>query len=203
MGWAIAIGILLVLVIVLFAPVEARATIGRGFRYTVSVSWLGLRFFHIDSARPKPPKPKTQAAKPGKKISWTRLANLRSGRAALKIAKDRRVRNFVWLTAKRAMRTVELVKAHFVVTAGLGDPVLMGLAAGMMSYVRPGVHAWDGRVRVEFEPDFGRRWHLEGEVLLYTRPFWWLYLAATILCSRIFWRTWKTWKIESRPKTPA
>jgi hypothetical protein len=70
----------------------------------------------------------------------------------------------------------------------------------MMSYVRPGLHAWDGRVRLEFEPDFGRRWHVEGEVLIYTRPFWWLYLGACVLCSPTFWRTWKMWKIESAPK---
>ena len=123
MGWTIAIGILLLLVILLFAPVEARATLERGLRFTVSVSWLGLRFVHIDSARPKPPKPKTEARPPKrKKVSWTKFANLRSGKAALKIAKDSRVRSFAWRTVKRALRTTELVKAHFVVTAGLGDP---------------------------------------------------------------------------------
>ncbi|HEY3814998.1 MAG TPA: hypothetical protein VGL66_17405 [Caulobacteraceae bacterium] len=200
MVWAIVLGIALILVIVLFAPVEARATLERGFRYTVRVSWLGLRFVYIDSARPRAPKPKTQASKPHKKIAWTKFANLRSGRAALNIAKDRQVRSFVWRTAKRSMRAVELVKAHFVVTAGLGDPILMGLAAGMMSYVRPGLHAWDGRVKIEFEPDFGRRWHVEGELLLYTRPFWWLYIGATLLCSRTVWRVWKMWKVETAPK---
>ncbi|HWE45040.1 MAG TPA: hypothetical protein VG407_03345 [Caulobacteraceae bacterium] len=202
MGWTIAIGILLILVILLFAPIEARATLERRMRYTLSVSWLGLRFVHIDSARPKPPKPKTQASPkaPGKKVKWTRFANLRSGRAALKVAKDIRIRSFAWRTARRCTRAVELVKAHFVVTAGLGDPILMGLAAGMMSYVRPGLHAWDGRVRLEFEPDFGRRWHVEGEVLLYTRPAWWLYIGCTVLLSRTFWRALKMWKVESRAK---
>ena len=202
MGWAIAIGILLILVVLLFAPVEARATLERRLRVTVRVSWLGLRFVHIDSADPKPPKPKTQA-RPRGKLDWTRFANLRSGRAALKVLKDSRVRSLAWRTAQRSVRAVELVKAHFVVTAGLGDPVLMGLAASLMSSVRPGVHAWDGRVRLEFEPDFGRRWHVEGEVLLYTRPFWWLYIGATILLSKTFWRAWRLWKTESAPRRPA
>jgi hypothetical protein len=200
MGWTIAIGILLILVILLFAPVEFRATLERRLRFTVSVSWLGLRFVHIDSADPKPPKPKTAASKPHKTFAWTRYANLRSGRAALKVLKDSHVRSLAWRTVRRCKRAVELVKAHFVVTAGLGDPVLMGLAAGLMSSVRPGVHAWDGRVRLEFEPDFGRRWHVEGEVVLFTRPFWWLYIGATLLCSRTLWRAWRMWKTESRPK---
>ena len=201
MVWVIATGILLILAIVLFAPIEARMTLERRLRWTVKVSWLGLRLVYVDSANPKPPKPKTQASKPGKKIDWSKFANLRAGRAALKVLKDTRVRRLAWRTAQRTVRGFELIKAHFVVTAGLGDPVLMGLAAGLMSSVRPGFHAWDGRVRVEFEPDFGRRWRVEGEVLIYTRPFWWLYLAATLLCSRTLWRAWKTWKVESRPKS--
>jgi hypothetical protein len=199
MVWLIVTAIiLLILAVLLFTPVQARAVLRRRLQWHVSVSWLGIKLYSKDST--DAPKPKKQR-KPKKPIPWSKYLRLRTAKAGWAVWRTEGVRRLVISTARRAFNAIELERAHLFVTVGLGDPVIMGLVAGLMGAAEPRFDAWHGRVRVEFSPGFGGRWRAEGDAVLQTRLFPWLVIAVQVLCSPSFWRARRAWKAKMAPSS--
>jgi hypothetical protein len=195
---AIVAGLLFVLAVLLFAPVEARVGLAPGEGVNVTVLWLGLRFRVAGGARrPKP------AGRRKAKAKRTRgpLNPLRLGRAAMKVGRLPGVRGLLWRTAVKAVKAVHIQRGFLIVSAGFGDAFLTGWLAGLAAAIRPRFQAGGGRFMFEFSPDFGRAGIVAfGELVVWTRPFPWVAIAVQLLCSRTTWEARRAWREAMRPK---
>ena len=205
MGWVVAIGILLVLFVLLFAPVEARAALRRETGFAFTVRWLGIPLYRLKPGEKRPKRAKAKAspktAKPKKKGGRPSLRTLwRMGRAGYAAARTPGVRELAERLARRGWKSLELVKAHLIITAGVGDAMVDGLVGAS----RPKLDLREGRIRLEWAPDLLRtRFPAEGEIAIQTRPIWWIVIALDLLCSQATWRARRVFKDRMKPKAPA
>ncbi len=202
MAWAVTLAILLVLVVLVFAPIEFRAGLREDRGMGFSVHWLGIPFRFGGKKKPAAAKPAKAPSKKKKAPGASKL--LRMGKAGMAVARAPGVRALLWRTALRSIDALELVKAHLSIVVGVGDPALTGLLHGAFAVARPRFEAGDERVHLELAADFTRaRLHVEGEAIVRTRAFPWIVIAVQLLCSDATWRAWRAWKSAMRPKAAA
>ncbi len=202
MGWTIAVSVLAILAVLLFAPVGARVRYRRESGPSVSVHWLGVRLYRWDPLhQPKrKPKKKPSKAKPGRRRAGFSVRRLwRMGRAGYAAVQTEGVRELLLRNGRRAWRSLELVRAHLIVTGSLGDPLMTGAAAGLIAAANPRFEMWRGKLLFEFVPDFEGRLFAEGEVAVQTRPIVWIVIVLDVLCSPATWRARRVWRERSAP----
>ncbi len=197
-GWIWLVVVAVVLVCLLFGPIDARVRLEWPLRFDLRISWFSIP---IPTGRrgggtkkPKPPQ-----VKPRKTTFrfFKALLRLRTGRAALAVARTPGLLRLARDLGTKAFRAIELVKADILLTTGLGDRKTAFWLAALLSGARPRVMAGQGRIKLELSPDFVTGgFGMDAEIILRTRPWPWLVLGARALCSPTVWRAWRTWKRE-------
>lgn len=192
-GWIVAGAIVLALLILLFAPIEAELRLKPSAGLTFRLRWLGIPMVVKGFARGKPAERKAKRKRKGH-------FSLRTGKAVLRVARTEGVATLAWKTALWSIDAIELVRAHLVLTIGLGDPAATGWLSGLMAAVRPRFEAGQGRINLELLPDFnGGRFIADGDLIVRTRPFPWLVIGTRILCAKTTWRARRAWKDAMNP----
>jgi hypothetical protein len=192
-GWVITGAVVLALLILLFAPIEAELRLRPSAGLSFRIRWLGIPFGLKGVARRKPAERRERRKRGG-------AFSLRTGRAVLRVLRTEGVPSLLWRVALWSFDAIELVRAKLVVTVGLGDPAMTGWLSGLMAAVRPRFEAGQGRIHLELTPDFGGgRFISDGDLVLRTRPFPWLVIGTRVLFAKATWRARRAWKEVMNP----
>ena len=194
--WIVLAVVVVLLACLLFGPIDARVRLGWPLELDLRVTWFSIPIpLKARSNKPKASRGKRKGPSIRKLQA---LFRLRTGRAIMAVIRVPGLTSLVMELARKAFQAIELVKADFLVAAGVGKAGKHLWLAAALSGIRPRVVAGQGRINIEVSPDFdGRRFELDGEMILRTRPWPWLVLCVRALCSRTLWRAWRTWKREN------
>jgi hypothetical protein len=196
-GWIIAAAIAVLLIALLWGPIDLRFTLDRPLKFGFRWSWIGIPL----------PVPKTgKGRKKSKRKKKARLAawlRLKTGKAVIAVFRSAGFVPLVMDTARRAKRAVELVRANLLLSLWMPNPALNAGLFGVIGFLQPRMLLGRGRIHIEVVPALNGRFGAEGEMILRTQLASWIALGLRVLCAKATWRAVKAWKREQNAGSEA
>lgn len=203
-GWVIAGVISGLLLLALFAPIEAEVALERPLRFSIRARWMGVPLpIPRRRAGPKPSGPKRQgqkreggALKPKPRGGLIRkvAGGVHAARPAVAVLREPGVPQLIWRKSRRALRLVRVVRADLIVLVGSGMAAKGGLGMALLAMLEPTVFLAGGRLKVMIAPDLLGGVGAEGRLVLRTRAAALLGFGVGILISPVAWRALRVWK---------
>lgn len=194
-GWMIVGVVVLVLLVLLYGPVDLRVTLDRPFIPGFRLSYFGIPL-PTGGAKRRPPAPLAAPSKKKKKRKGGglirligTLAKLRDLRPFLAVARVEGAPRYLWDNGRRALGNMRLARGRLVVNLWLANPSANVWLMAFLAWAQPRIGSGRSQVEIEFAPDPLRMgMGVEGEMVLRTRPAFWLGLGFRILFNRTTWR---------------
>jgi hypothetical protein len=194
-GWIVVGVVVLVFLVLLYGPVDLCVTLERPFLPSFRLSYFGIPL-PVGGQKRRPAMAPLAAPKKKKKRKGGglirligTLAKLRDLRPLLAIARVEGAPRYLWDNGRRALGNMRLAKGRLVLNLWLASPSANAWLMAFLAWAQPRIGSGRSRIEIEFAPDplrvgFGA----EGEMVLRTRPAFWLGLGLRLLFDRTTWR---------------
>ncbi|MBS0297918.1 MAG: hypothetical protein JSR45_16550 [Proteobacteria bacterium] len=194
-GWMIVGVIVLVVLVLVYGPVDVRVTLDRPFLVRFRVSYFGVpvawgpRVRPLTLPRGSPKAGKKRRRKGGLMRLIGTLAKLRELKPLLDVARVEGAPRYLWENGRLALSKVRLVRARLVLSLWLPDPSANAWLFAFLAWAQPRIGSGRSCVEIAFAPDpLQLGLGAEGEMVLRTRPAFWLAFGFKLLTDRVTWR---------------